>query len=167
MPRSRLHSAPMHPRRARPALLLALAAAVPAMAACLDKDTTVKAVESLVLPPKPDSMPRMLNPEPPFRYPASLYDRKVQGNVLLRIFIDSTGRVWPESTLVSESSGFPELDSAAVRGSDALRFTPATSKGVPMNVRVAFPVYFRHPEARALPGDTALSTRPAQAPNTP
>jgi hypothetical protein len=25
-----------------------------------------------------------------------------------------------------------------------------------MNVRVAFPVFFRHPEAKALPGDTVL-----------
>ena len=146
----------MHPRRARPALLVALVALGTTLVACLDKDTTVKAVQALVTPPKPDSMPRMLNAEPPFRYPASLYDRKVQGNVVLRLFIDSTGRVWPESTLVAESSGFPALDSAAITGSDALRFSPPMSKGVPMNVRVAFPVYFRHPEAKALPGDTVL-----------
>jgi TonB family protein len=122
----------------------------------MDQDTTVRAVEALVMPPKPDSAPVMLNTTPPFRYPPSLYDRKVQGNVTLRLFIDSTGRVWPESTLVSESSGFPALDTAAIKGSDVLRFKPAIKNGAPMNVRVAFPVFFRHPEARPLPGDTVL-----------
>lgn len=146
----------MHPRRARPALPLALLALGVVLVACIDKETTAKAVEGLITPPKPDSMPRMLNAQPPFRYPASLYDRKVQGNVVLRLFIDSTGRVWPESTLVTESSGYPALDSAAILGSDALRFTPPTQEGAPMNVRVAFPVFFRHPEAKALPGDTVL-----------
>ena len=126
-------------------------------AACgVDPDSTAKVVEAIITPPKPDSMPRMLNPEPPFRYPSALYDRKVQGNVMLRLFVDSTGRVWPESTLVTESSGVAELDTAAVRGSEALRFRPAMKDSLPMNVRVGFPVYFRHPDAKALPGDTVL-----------
>ena len=106
-----------------------------------------------------EGMPRMLNADPPFRYPPALYAQKVQGNVVLRLFIDSTGRVWPESTLVTESSGFPALDTAAIQGSDVLRFKPAIKDGAPMNVRVAFPVYFRHPDARALPGDTVLKNR--------
>ena len=143
----------MHPRSTRLALVLVVALA----SACgIDKDTTAKAVEALITPPKPDSAPVMLNTEPPFRYPPSLYDKKVQGNVVLRLFIDSTGRVWPESTLVTETSGFPALDSAAIKGSDVLRFKPAMKDGAPMNVRVAFPVYFRHPDAKALPGDTVL-----------
>ena len=127
-----------------------------ASACGIDKDTTAKAIEGLITPPKPDSAPVMLNAEPPFRYPPSLYASKVQGNVVLRLFIDSTGRVWPESTYVQESSGFPALDSAAIRGSDVLRFKPAIKDGAPMNVRVGFPVYFRHPGAKALPGDTVL-----------
>ena len=149
----------MHPRSVRQVLpLLVVLLATPFAGGCgIDKDTTAKAVEALITPPKPDSAPVMLNPEPPFRYPPSLYDRKVQGNVVLRLFIDSTGRVWPESTFVTESSGYPALDSAAIRGSDVLRFKPAMKDGAPMNVRVAFPVYFRHPEAQALPGDTVLN----------
>ena len=147
----------MLPRFAR----LALPAMVAFATACgIDKDTTAKAIESIITPPKPDTAPVMLNAEPPFRYPPSLYDRKVQGNVVLRLFIDSTGRVWPESTLVTESSGFPALDTAAIQGSDVLRFKPAIKDGAPMNVRVAFPVYFRHPDARALPGDTVLKQQP-------
>ena len=42
---------------------------------------------------KPDEMPSLLNDDLPFRYPAELYTRRVQGNVTLRIFIDRDGRV--------------------------------------------------------------------------
>lgn len=146
----------MHSRRARLLPPSVVGLLVLLLSACMEQDTTVRAVEAIVLPPKPDSFPQMLNEAPPFRYPSSLYDRKVQGNVMLRLYIDSTGRVWPESTLVNESSGYPELDSAAVRGSGALHFKPAMKAGAPMPVRVAFPVFFRHPDAQALPGDTVL-----------
>jgi TonB family protein len=105
---------------------------------------------------RPDELPAMLNKEPPFRYPAALYAQKVQGNVTLRIFIDRDGRVRPESTRVEESSGYVSLDSAAVTGSQELRFVPAKQNGDPMAVSILFPVYFRHPEAAPLPGDTVL-----------
>ena len=92
----------------------------------------------------------------PFRYPAALYARKVQGNVTLRLFIDRDGRVIADSTRVEEPSGTPELDTAAMRGATDLRFAPATLHGDPVSVSILFPVYFRHPEARPLPGDTIL-----------
>ena len=101
----------------------------------------------------------MLNNEPPFRYPTPLYAQKVQGNVTLRIFIDRDGRVRPESTRVMESSGYTSLDSSAVTGSQELRFTPARVNGEPMAVSILFPVFFRHPEASPLPGDTVLRQR--------
>src|SRR5688500_18789334 len=105
---------------------------------------------------RPDELPVMVNREPPFRYPAPLYAQKVQGNVTLRIFIDRDGRVRPESTRVEESSGYASLDSSAVTGSQDLRFVPAKLKGEPMAVSILFPVFFRHPEATPLPGDTVL-----------
>jgi TonB family protein len=104
----------------------------------------------------PDEPPRVVNTDLPFRYPLALYERKVQGNVTLRLFIDRDGHVRPESTRVEESSGFASLDSAAVQGSHELRFVPAKSGGEPVAVPILFPVYFRHPEAAALPGDTVL-----------
>jgi TonB family protein len=107
----------------------------------------------------PDELPVMLNNEPPFRYPASLYAQRVQGNVTLRIFIDRDGRVRPESTRVMESSGYVSLDSSAVMGSQELRFTPAQANGEPMAVSILFPVFFRHPQASPLPGDTVLRKR--------
>jgi protein TonB len=105
---------------------------------------------------RPDELPVMLNREPPFRYPAPLYAQRVQGNVTLRIFIDRAGRVRPESTRVEESSGYTSLDSSAVTGSQDLRFVPAKLNGEPIAVSILFPVFFRHPEATPLPGDTVL-----------
>src|SRR6478672_3104137 len=107
---------------------------------------------------RPDILPVMLNKDLPFRYPASLYAKKVQANVTLRVFIDKEGQVVSESTHVAESSGIPSLDSAAVRGSSELRFIPAKTRNEAVPVSILFPVYFRHPDAAPLPGDTILKT---------
>ena len=109
--------------------------------------------------PRPDEAPVMVNKDLPFRYPAALYARKVQANVMLRLFIDRDGRVFADSTRVEESSGHASLDSAAVKGSQELHFIPAKLHGEPMAVSVLFPVYFRHPEAAPLPGDTLIAKR--------
>ncbi len=131
--------------------------AVAALGSCIDKDSAQAAVRALQSePPKPDTLPAMTNPELPFTYPPELYARRVQGNVTLRIFIDSAGVVRPESTSVAESSGYTEFDSAAVTGSRGLRFRPAKFGSTPGAVSILFPVFFRHPQATALPGDTIL-----------
>ena len=110
-------------------------------------------------PQKPDELPRVINADLPFRYPPALYARKTQGNVTLKLFIDRNGRPVADSTRVQEKSAFPALDSAALKGAAELRFIPAKLDGEPMSITVLFPVYFRHPEARALPGDTILTRR--------
>jgi TonB family protein len=112
---------------------------------------------------RPDVLPVMLNKDLPFRYPPSLYARKVQANVTLRVFIDKEGLVVSESTHVAESSGIPSLDSAAVKGSSELRFIPAKTRGEIVPVSILFPVYFRHPDAPPLPGDTILKKSGAAA----
>jgi TonB family protein len=128
-----------------------------ALAACMDRESAQKALESLgASGPRPDAMPAMLNETLPFRYPPALFAQKVQGNVTLRIFIDSTGMVLADSTSVEESSGYPGLDSAAVKGTEALRYQPAMLGGNPIGVSILLPVYFRHPEMPPLPGDTLL-----------
>ena len=103
---------------------------------------------------QPDEPPALVSTDLPFRYPAALYARKVQGNVTLRLFIDRDGRVLSDSTRIEEPSGSPALDSAALRGAPELRFVPAKLRGDAVPVSILFPVYFRHPEARPLPGDT-------------
>ena len=114
--------------------------------------------------PRPDELPVMLNKELPFRYPPSLYSRKVQANVTLRVFIDQQGQIVAESTHVAESSGHPPMDSAAVKGSSELRFIPAKTRGQAVPVSILFPVYFRHPEASPLPGDTILGKKAGTTP---
>lgn len=108
--------------------------------------------------PRPDEMPALVNAELPFRYPAELYARKVQGNVTLKLFIDRDGRVSAESTRIDESSGFPAFDTAAVKGARDLHFVPAKLHGDAIPISILFPVYFRHPEARPLPGDSILQS---------
>jgi TonB family protein len=127
--------------------------------ACGERSTkrVVQAFE--VGAPHPEEEPKVLNTELPFRYPAALYARRVQGNVTLRLVIDTTGQVNADSTRIEESSGYASLDSAAVKGSLDLRFVPAKLHGDPVATTVLFPVYFRHPEAHALPGDTILNKR--------
>jgi periplasmic protein TonB len=109
----------------------------------------------------PDEVPKMINTDLPFRYPAALYARKVQGNVTLRLRIDRDGQVSADSTRIEESSGYVALDSAAVKGSLELHFIPAKLRGEPMPVTILFPVYFRHPDAHPLPGDTIITRVPA------
>lgn len=119
------------------------------------RETAASRLES-ALTGAPDELPSMMNREPPFRYPAELYARQVQGNVTLRLFIDSTGSVVVDSTRVEETSGHGALDSAAVQGSRELQFNPARRRGSAIAVSLLYPVYFRHPEAEPLPGDTIL-----------
>ena len=116
---------------------------------------------------RPEELPIMLNKDLPFRYPPSLYAKKVQANVTLRLFIDKEGQVVSESTHVAETSTYAPLDSAAVRGSRDLRFIPAKTRGIAVPVSILFPVYFRHPEAPPLPGDTLIkrTSAPSAAPS--
>ena len=149
----------------RPTLKLLSCATLLAASACIDRDQAAKAIDAVQSDgAKPDVMPVMLNRELPFRYPPALYAKMVQGNVTLHIHIDSIGIVWPESTSVVESSGYPGLDSSAVAGSRELRFEPATTKGHPVGVSLKLPVFFRHPNGKPLAGDTILrspSAKPA------
>src|SRR6476659_8611497 len=106
---------------------------------------------------QPDVAPVMLNKELPFRYPPALYAQKVQGNVTLRIFIDREGAIIPDSTRIAETSGFTALDSAAMKGSRELKLEPAKTQGQPVPVSILLPVYFRHPDAPPLAGDSVIS----------
>jgi TonB family protein len=105
---------------------------------------------------QPDVPPVMLNKELPFRYPPALYAQKVQGNVTLRIYIDSNGAIVPDSTRVAETSGFSALDSAAMKGSRDLKFEPAKTRSQPVPVSILLPVFFRHPDAPPLSGDSII-----------
>ena len=87
--------------------------------------------------------PVALNPDVPIAYPPALFERKVEADVTLRLYVDSTGKLIPESTRVAEGSGYPALDSAALAGAKTLRFAPAKRHGVPVATEFLQPVEFR------------------------
>ncbi len=90
------------------------------------------------------AMPVALNTESPFQYPADLFDQGIEGEVRLRLFVDTTGNVVGDSTRVASSSGTPEFDSAAIRGAAQLRFAPGRRDGKPVAMAFYQPVIFRH-----------------------
>lgn len=115
---------------------------------------------------QPEIAPVMLNTELPFRYPPALYAQKVQGNVTLRIYINRDGQIVSDSTRVAETSGFSALDSAAMKGSRDLKFEPAKTQGQAVPVSILLPVFFRHPDAPPLAGDSILKRDSTSASST-
>ena len=97
--------------------------------------------------PPSEEPPVALNPAPPIQYPPRLFDQRVEGEVVLRLFIDSTGRLRPESTKVAESSGYSGLDSAAVAGAPRLRYAPAKRHGITISTLFLQPIQFRHSQS--------------------
>jgi TonB family protein len=104
------------------------------------------------VPPPELETPVAVNADAPVSYPPALFDQRIEGDVLLRLFVDSTGAVAPESTRVVETSGYPALDSAALAGARDLRYAPAKRRGIPVATSFLQPVHFRHPQGAVLRG---------------
>jgi TonB family protein len=111
-------------------------------AGCGGSDDTGSANDS----PRRDDPPVALDAEPPVVYPPNLFRQGIEGTVTLRLFVDDKGTVLPESTQVTESSGYPEFDSAAVAGVPRMRFAPAQRDGRAVALAFTQPVHFRRPE---------------------
>jgi TonB family protein len=97
--------------------------------------------------------PVATNPETPVEYPIQLFDRQIEGTVVLRIFVDETGTVVPDSTRIAEGSGHPAMDSAALAGVSQMQFAPARNNGIPVATAFLQPVHFRHPDRESLGGE--------------
>lgn len=109
--------------------------------------------------PPAEEPPVALNAEPAVQYPTDLYDQRVEGDVVLHLFADSTGRLTPESTRVVESSGSPLLDSATVKGVARLRYAPARRHGLPVATTFLQTLEFRHPGGATAPRATTATRR--------
>ena len=118
-------------------------------------------------PPPESEAPVALNPNVPIAYPPALFDQKVEGDVTLRLFVDSTGKLIPESTRVTEPSGYPALDSAALVGASALRFAPAKRHGIPVATAFLQPVEFRQVGTTRTGVGTTVTLPPAAPPKAP
>jgi len=103
--------------------------------------------------------PELLTKELPFVYPPALFAAGIEGDVGLRLFVDSLGLVVQESTTVIERSGHAEFDSAAVAGAPYLEFQPARSEGARVGRTVVLPVKFRVPPADSQRRDTLPARR--------
>ena len=90
-------------------------------------------------------LPVATNAESPVFYPVDQFEQQIEGSVVLRLFINADGTIVPESTLVAETSGIPELDSAAAAGVAEMQFAPARRNGTPVATLFLQPVHFRHP----------------------
>jgi len=115
--------------------------------ACRSTDAGTVKLPEQTAGTKGDDPPVMLNAESPVEYPPALLAEGIGGKVILRMFVDTTGRVAPDSTRIAESSGYPALDSAALRGAPEFRFAPALHNGAPIAASFLQPVHFRHPQA--------------------
>lgn len=132
----------------RPPLLAALLV----LAACGgDGDGTVR------LPARPAAGPRglelppvALNANSPVTYPEALARQGIEGTVLLRLYVDTAGRIVGDSTRIAESSGYPALDTAALRAAPDLRFAPAERDGQKIAALFLQPVHFRTPAGRGV-----------------
>jgi protein TonB len=87
----------------------------------------------------------MISPDPGVEYPAALFDQGIEGKVVLRLYVDTAGRLLSESTRVAESSGFPALDSAALSAAPRFTFAPGRNNGSPVATTFLQPIHFRHP----------------------
>lgn len=110
--------------------------------------------------------PVALNADPTVQYPPALYDQGVEGDVELRLFVDSTGRLASESTHVTESSGYAALDSAAVRGVARLQYAPGRRHGLPVATSFLQTIEFRHPRSAPATPTVARSDTVRPRPDT-
>lgn len=90
--------------------------------------------------------PVVLNAESPVEYPLAVFRQRISGTVLLRLFVDESGTLIPDSVRVQESSGYPALDSAALAAAPRFRYAPALRNGIPVATAFTQPVHFRHPD---------------------
>ena len=136
--------------RSLPCRLAAAALLALALACRGREDGTVRLGEHQPDTESPaDQPPVATNPVSPMEYPQALLDEGIGGRVLLRLFVDSTGRLVSDSTRLAESSGYPALDSAALSGAPSLTFSPALRNGRPIAAPFLQPVHFRNPRARS------------------
>jgi len=80
-------------------------------------------------------------------YPPELFAKRIEGQVLLYLFVDSTGAIVNDSTRIAKSSGQAAFDAAALEAAPHLRFTPAHRGAVPVAAPIQVPIIFTLPDS--------------------
>jgi protein TonB len=98
-------------------------------------------------PPPPPAAPRTVSVSeisflvpPAPEYPFAARRAREQGQVRVRVLVDTQGR--PQQPELLRSSGFARLDEAALAAVRATRFKPYMENGVAQTVRVVMPLDF-------------------------
>lgn len=98
-------------------------------------------------PPPPPAAPRTVSVSeisflvpPALEYPFASRRAREQGQVRVRVLVDTQGR--PQQPELLRSSGFARLDEAALAAVRATRFKPYMENGVAQAVRVVMPLDF-------------------------
>ena len=105
----------------------------------LPMETTTTAIQDVTdkpPPPAPPPPPRVAGTaakmksavDPDQYYPPGAKRREEQGSPVVQACVGANGRLVREP-VVTETSGFPELDGAAVKVAKANRYTPGTENG--------------------------------------
>lgn len=94
--------------------------------------------QGVVAGPDPTPIAWVSNRMPP--YPRRAQERGLEGVVLVRVEVNTTGYV--TDVEVAESSGYTLLDEAARNGARSWRFTPPTVAGRPVSGTAKVPVRF-------------------------
>lgn len=97
---------------------------------------------------------------PSFQYPEELWDAGVEGKTVLAILVGPDGTV--DSARVETASKHAAFDSAALAGTDSLRFEPARRDGTPVSKWVLLPVEFEMTAGAATPADTTATQAQTQ-----
>jgi periplasmic protein TonB len=104
------------------------------------------AAREMILAENP-SAPAIIQARPAYRanpkpaYPELARRRNWQGTVALAVTVESDGR--PGHVDIATSSGYPLLDTAAMRAVRSWHFHPGTENGRPVTMTVLVPIDFR------------------------
>jgi protein TonB len=103
-------------------------------------DTRIKDSFENLPPPPIDAVKPQLIGDLDLEYPERMRAIEAEGLVIVGAALDTLGRVF--DTRVLKSSGFAELDSAALKAIGRARFSPAMQHDKPLAVKISVPVRF-------------------------
>lgn len=105
------------------------------------------ACHSEATPPAPVTPAVLIPGQSPIPYPPDLFAQRVEGEVMLYLFLDSTGTVVRDSIRIARGSGQAAFDAAALAAAPSLHFTPAHRGDVPVAAPIQVPIRFTLPDS--------------------
>jgi TonB family protein len=103
-------------------------------------DRLHRTIDDVNIPPVNAIKPQLIG-KMDIKYPEMMRKLEVEGLVVVGAALDEQGLVF--DTRIMKSSGYPELDNAAVEAVRNARFTPAMQGEKPIAVKIAVPVNFK------------------------